>query len=70
MLPNTEQYVNHSKAHWVPLEYMGKLTNGMNINEYVRLNPDISLPDCACAKAPLIETSQSDCSVSAASLAP
>lgn len=32
MLPNTEQYVNHSQARRVPLEYMGKLTTGMNIN--------------------------------------
>ena len=35
MLLNIEQYVNHSDARWVLLEYMGKLTNGINMNEYV-----------------------------------
>lgn len=43
MLPNTEQYVNDSQARRFLLEYMGKLTNGMNINECVHLDPDISL---------------------------
>lgn len=43
MLPNTEQYVNHSEVCGVPLKYMGKLTNGMNLNEDVHLNPDFTL---------------------------
>lgn len=43
MLPNTEQYVNHRSTLGMPLKYMGKLRKGMNTNEYVRLNPDISI---------------------------
>lgn len=38
MLPNTEHYVNHSAAHRV----CWKLTSGMNKNEYVGHNPEIS----------------------------
>lgn len=43
MLPNKEQYVNHSDAYWIQPENMGKLTKGMNINEDVHVNSDISL---------------------------
>lgn len=38
MLPNTEHYVNHGTAHRV----CWKLTSGMNKNEYVGHNPEIS----------------------------
>lgn len=59
MLPNTEEYVNHGKAHYYLLEYMGKLKNIMNINEYVHLNLDISV----LILSPLTETSESEAAV-------
>lgn len=60
MLPNTEHYVNHSAAHRV----CWKLISGMNKNEYVGHNPEISwswlfftntwsaLPACSGTRSP------------------
>lgn len=59
MLPNTEEYVNHGKAHYYLLEYMDKLKNIMNINEYVHFNLDIS----TLILSPLTETSESEAAV-------